>query len=86
MVSLNIELSEELFAAMHKDKTEMIRDIRLAAAVKFFERGMISQERAAELAGMSRAKFIYSLKEFSVSPFQYTSEEIIAEVDNYLNV
>jgi predicted HTH domain antitoxin len=43
---------------------------------------MISQEKAAEIAGLNRADFIFSLSRFNVSPFQYTVEEIEKELSN----
>lgn len=53
--------------------------MRLAAAVKWFEIGLLSQGRAAEIAGLSRSEFIESLGRFGVSPFQYEAGEIVAE-------
>lgn len=53
--------------------------MRLAAAVKWYELGQISQERAAEIAGLSRAEFISALNRFQVSPFQYTEAELREE-------
>ena len=54
--------------------------MRLAAAVKWYEMGIISQEKAAEVAGVSRPDFIFSLARFEVSPFQYTADEIEKEL------
>ena len=42
---------------------------------------MLSQERAAKFAGLSRAEFLGGLGRFGVSPFQYTAEEIIEEAE-----
>jgi hypothetical protein len=36
----------------------------------------ISQGKAAEIAGPTRADFINALSRFKVSPFQYTLEEL----------
>ena len=55
--------------------------MRLAAAVKWYELGKISQEKAAEIAGLSRAAFIDALSRFQVSPFQYSAEELSEEMD-----
>jgi len=44
--------------------------------------GIISQEKAAEIAGLSRAEFISSLFRFNVSPFQYTEKETTEELRN----
>jgi predicted HTH domain antitoxin len=51
--------------------------MRLAAAVKWYEIGLISQSKAAEIGGMSRIDFLQSLARFQVSPFQETPEELL---------
>ncbi len=56
---------------------ELTNEIRLAAAVKWYELGKISQEKAAQLAGLSRDEFIFSLAGFKVSPFQEPEKEIL---------
>jgi predicted HTH domain antitoxin len=53
--------------------------LRLAAAVKWYELGTISQSKAAELAGVSRQEFLEALYRFKVSPFQVTTEELARE-------
>ena len=52
----------------------------MAAAVKWYEVGELSQGKAAEIAGLSRAEFIDALSRFKVSPFQYTAEELEEEL------
>lgn len=47
---------------------------------------MISQEKAAEIAGLTRAEFIFSLGKFGISPFQYTVEEILELVDERFEI
>jgi predicted HTH domain antitoxin len=49
--------------------------------VKWYELGRISQGRAAEIAGLSRAEFIDALGGYGVSPFQETLEEVVAGVE-----
>jgi predicted HTH domain antitoxin len=41
---------------------------------------MVSQEKAAEIAGLSRAEFISALSRLHVSPLQYSSEELSEEL------
>jgi predicted HTH domain antitoxin len=79
--TLCMEMDEEVLLGMNKNPEELAREMRLAAAVKWYEMGMISQERAAQLSGMSRAAFIAALSNFGVSPFQETSEEILDALD-----
>jgi predicted HTH domain antitoxin len=54
--------------------------MRLAAAVKWYEMETISQEKAAQIAGLSRADFILALGRFRVSPFQSTPDEIVEDL------
>lgn len=79
MVQFSIEIPQTAFSALREDPQTFMAEMRLAAAVKWYEMGRISQEKAAEIAGISRAQFIATLARFQVSPFQYTAEEIIAE-------
>jgi predicted HTH domain antitoxin len=48
--------------------------------VKWYEVGMISQSKAAEIAGISRQGFLQACDRFDVSPFQTTPEELMEEV------
>ena len=48
----------------------MERELRLAAAAKWYELGLVSQERGAEIAGLTRMQFMLALGRLSVSPFQ----------------
>lgn len=79
-VALKIDMPEGAFSALRMDPEGLTKELRLAAAVKWFEIGIISQEKAAEIADLSRAEFIFSLSRFNVSPFQYTIDEIREEL------
>jgi len=81
-VSLKLDMPDGVFSAIRKGPEEFIKELRLAAAVKWYELGITSQEKAAEIAGLSRAEFILSLSRFNVSPFQYTADEIEEELRN----
>ena len=81
-VALKLDMPEGVFSAVRKSPVEFVAEMRLAAAVKWYEMGLVSQEKAAEIAGLGRADFILSLARFKVSPFQYTAEEIEEELRN----
>ena len=70
MVQMTIEVPETALAALRKAPEEFARELRLAAAVKWYEQRLVSQERAAEIAGISRAEFVDALGRFGVSAFQ----------------
>ncbi|MCC7476213.1 MAG: UPF0175 family protein [Pirellulales bacterium] len=76
---MTIEVPELALAAMKASPEDFARELRLAAAIKWYELRRVSQERAAGIAGLSRAEFITSLGRFGVSPFQADADEIIEE-------
>jgi predicted HTH domain antitoxin len=78
-IQLTIDLPEDVFALLRTSPTEFVGELRLAAAVKWYELGMISQSKASELAGVSRQEFLVALNRFKVSPFQVTPEELARE-------
>ena len=71
-----IDLPEEVFAVLRKSPAEFVQELKLAAAVKWYELGLVSQSKAAELAGLTRHEFLEALHRFNVSPFQLTPEEL----------
>lgn len=81
MVKMMIEIPEEALGALRKGPQDFARELRLAAAAKWYELRLISQERAASVAGVSRAEFIDALARFGVTPFQYSADEILEEAD-----
>ena len=79
MVRTTLEISEEALASLKQDADGFTREMRLAAAVKWYELRRVSQERAAQIADMSRHDFMLALSRFEVSPFQSTVDELRAE-------
>jgi len=59
---------------------EVEQQIRLMAALKMFELGKLSSGRAAELAGLSRLGFFDACARYKVSVFNYTADELEAEI------
>lgn len=81
-VSISLEMPQDIFAAMHQSPKEFTLELRLAAAAKWYELGIVSQEKAAEIAGLSRNNFILSLARFKVSPFQESVDELYMGLDD----
>ena len=79
MVHMTLEMPEEVLAAMRTDQESFTREMRLAAAVKWYELRRVSQERAARIAGLSRSEFLAEFARFHVSPFQYSAAEALEE-------
>jgi hypothetical protein len=69
-MKLEMEIPESALSALRQAPGEFAGNMRFMASIKWYETGMLSQERAAELAGQSRQDFLLSLSRFGVSPFQ----------------
>jgi predicted HTH domain antitoxin len=80
MTIISIELPESVFSTLGKEPDELAREMKIAAAVKWYELGEISQGKAAEIAGLNRIEFMDVLIRYKVSPFQYTAEELAEEI------
>jgi predicted HTH domain antitoxin len=79
-VQVSIDLPRDVLSALRQDPAGFVQEMRLAAAVKWYEMERVSQGKAAEIAGLSRAEFLTALAHFGVSPFQYGTDEVIREV------
>lgn len=81
MIQIQLNLPEGAFSALRSTPDEFGQELLIAAVVKWYEVGMISQSKAAEIAGVSRQDFLTALNRFEVSPFQATPEEIEEELN-----
>jgi len=80
MTTLSVELPKTVFSALRVTPEKFVREMRKAAALKWYETGRVSQDKAAEIAGLSRAAFIETLSEAKVSIVQITDDELQKEV------
>ena len=79
MIQITVDIPEGSLASLHKDTESFAREMRIAAAVQWYAKRELSQERAADLAGLSRLAFVDALSRYGVSPFQMTAAELIEE-------
>ncbi|RFP62134.1 MAG: UPF0175 family protein [Limnothrix sp. CACIAM 69d] len=80
MIQIQLNLPESAFSILRSTPDEFAQELLIAAVVKWYEVGIISQSKAAEITGMSRQAFLVALDRFGVSPFQSTPEELAEEV------
>jgi predicted HTH domain antitoxin len=69
-MELTLDMPENAFSALRQDPTGFASELKLAACVKWYELGRISQAKAAEIAGLSRADFIDALRSYQVPAIQ----------------
>src|SRR5216683_5535369 len=58
MKRVQIDLPDETFAGLDRESAELATELRAAAAAKWYEVGRVSQEVAAQIAGVSRSEFV----------------------------
>jgi predicted HTH domain antitoxin len=78
---VKMEFNEDVLPALRKTPEEFAGEVRFLAAAKWYELGLVSQEKAAEIAGLDRMKFILAVSRIGISPFQYTAEAVLKEVE-----
>ena len=61
MTAITLQMPDDVFSALRRSPEEFGREMRLAAAVHWYSRGEISQEKAAEIAGLNRKEFLLAL-------------------------
>jgi predicted HTH domain antitoxin len=55
---IQVDIPDEVLISLKETSASLARELRMAAAVKWFELGKLSSGRAAQLAGMSRVEFL----------------------------
>lgn len=80
MPTVTLDFDPTLLAAVRKSPDEFAKELRVAAAVLWYSRGVVSQEMGARIAGVSRAEFIDALWDNKVEVSQVTAEGLVDEV------
>lgn len=69
MTTIKLEFPEDVFSALRRTPDEFADELRLAAAIHWYQRGVISQEKAASIAGLDRTDFLLTLAREEVDAF-----------------
>lgn len=80
MPQLIFDFPATFFSALRKSPSEFAAEMRLAAAIHWYDQGMVSQGTAAEIAGLARARFLEELFRRKVPAIQVSLEELREEL------
>lgn len=80
MTTISFEFEPSAFGALRLAPDEFAREMRIAAAVQWYAQGIISQCKAAELAGLTRAGLLDELYRRKVPACQVTEDELMDEI------
>ena len=74
------DVPEESLVALKITRDAFAAELRMAAAMKYFELGRLSSGAAARLAGVPRVVFLARLADFGIDTFRLTEEELQREI------
>lgn len=81
MVQIVLNLSEEVLSARRVSPEEFGEEMRLAAAIFWYQRGEVSQEKAAQIAGLNRRDFLAVLAQQQIDVFQVDFPDLDRELE-----
>lgn len=85
MTTVTLELPEEVFSALRRSPEEFGRELRLAVAIYWYQRGQISQEKATGIAGLDRTDFLSALARERVNAFAVDLDDLKREIEDAEN-
>ncbi|MEH1848520.1 MAG: UPF0175 family protein [Nostoc sp.] len=81
MTTVTLELPEEIFSALRLSPNEFVRELRLAAAIHWYGRGEIFQEKAANIADLDRTDFLLALSRQQIDAFIVDFDDLQRELE-----
>lgn len=80
-MDVTLQIPEEVFSALRRSPDEFGREMRRAAAIRWYERGEVSQEKAAEIAGLDRTDFLLHLAREGEDAFVVDFDDLKRELE-----
>ena len=80
MTKINLDLPAEVFSARRLSPDDFVRDMRLAAAIYWYQKAEISQGKAAQIAGLNRRDFLAALAHEQVDVFSVDFKDLEQEL------
>ena len=87
MSTVTLNLEEDLVTLLHHQSDQPVQKaIKEMIVLELYRRGTISSGKAAELLGVAKIGFIRDASDLGIPYFQFTEEELEAEVDQSLKL
>lgn len=80
MTTLTMLFPDTVLSSMRWSPDEFVKEMRIEAATQWYAQKRVSQERAADIAGLPRAEFIDALASRCIPVVQTGFDEIMEEV------
>jgi len=81
MTELTLKIPSNVLTLLKMSEADFAREVQVLLAVKLFEMGKLTSGKAAELAGMPRTTFLYTLARYNVPAIDLQAEEIEHEAE-----
>ena len=74
-----VDVPQDSMVALKVSSDDFPQDLRMAAAMKYYEMGRLSSGAAAHLAGVPRVVFLARLADYNIDTFRLTEEQLQRE-------
>jgi predicted HTH domain antitoxin len=81
MTTLTLQLPDEILSTLRQSPDELAMELRLAAAIHWYQQSRISQERAAQFAGLSRRELLAELARRKIDVFVVDPDDLKRELE-----
>ncbi|NEQ70314.1 MAG: UPF0175 family protein [Symploca sp. SIO2D2] len=78
--TITLEISQDILAALKMGVQDLTQNIRLLAAIAFYQEKKLSLGKAAEFAGMNRLAFMDLLSTKGIIVFDYDESALTTEL------
>lgn len=80
---ISFEISESFLNILNESREQFVRQVRLFTALQLFKSHKLSIGKAAELAGMSKDRFLIELDNHAIALIDYDSAELEEELERF---
>lgn len=76
MTDISNELPDEVFSSFRCTPQDFVEKMKLEAAIYWYQKGEISQEKAAQIAELNRRDFLISLAQENIDVFRIYFDDL----------